>query len=283
MRVPILGMTTKNLMEKNMLRAFILSMAAVSILVPSTRAAVQSKEVSYSHEGVNFKGHLAWDDSVQGKRPAVLVVHEWWGLNDYARQRADKLAALGYVAFACDMYGEGKVTTHPEEAGQMAGEVRKNVKTWQGRAQAALKILQDHELVDAQKIAAIGYCFGGSTALELAYTGADLAAVVTFHGALPVPDSDQARAIKAKVLICHGARDGFIPEETIHKFRTALEDAKVDYEMDYYGGAVHSFTVPEAGKVGNPGMAYSPEADHRSWTSMLRLFNEVFKPSSEGK
>jgi dienelactone hydrolase len=256
-------------------------MAAGLVLAVPASAAVQTKEVTYSHEGVNFKGHLAWDDAAQGKRPGVLVVHEWWGLNDYARQRAEKLAALGYVAFACDMYGEGKVTTHPQEAGQFAGEVRKNVKTWQGRAQAALKVLQENEHVDPQKIAAIGYCFGGSTALELAYTGADLAAVVTFHAALPVPESEQARAIKSKVLVCHGARDNFIPEETIHKFRQALEDAKVDYEMVYYGGAVHSFTVPEADKVGNAGMAYNREADHRSWASMLRLFDEVFKSSSE--
>jgi dienelactone hydrolase len=256
-------------------------MAAGLVLAAPASAAVQTKEVTYSHEGVTFKGHLAWDDAAHGKRPGVLVVHEWWGLNDYARQRAEKLASLGYVAFACDMYGEGKVTTHPQEAGQFAGEVRKNVKTWQGRAQAALKVLQENEHVDPQKIAAIGYCFGGSTALELAYTGADLAAVVTFHAALPVPDSEQARAIKAKVLVCHGARDNFIPEETIHKFRQALEDAKVDYEMVYYGGAVHSFTVPEADKVGNAGMAYNREADHRSWASMLRLFDEVFKSSSE--
>src|SRR6266481_493034 len=124
-------------------------------------------------------------------------------LNDYARKRAEQLAALGYVAFACDMYGEGKVTEHPQEAGQMAAEVRKNVKTWQGRAQSALKVLRDNERVDPGKVAAIGYCFGGSTALELAYTGADLAAVVTFHAALPVPDEEQAKAIKAKVLICH--------------------------------------------------------------------------------
>jgi dienelactone hydrolase len=254
-------------------------LAVVVVLagVSSGQAAVKTKTVNYRFDGVNLKGHLAWDDEVQGKRPAVLVVHEWWGLNDYAKQRAEKLAALGYVALACDMYGEGRVAQHPQEAGQMAGEVRKNVKTWQGRAQAALKVLQDHELVDAREIAAIGYCFGGSTALELAYTGADLAAVVTFHGALPVPEPDQAKAIKAKVLICHGALDSFIPEATIQKVRDAFEEARVDYEMNYYGGAVHSFTVPDADKVGMKGIAYNAAADHRSWKSMLRLFDEVFK------
>ena len=203
----------------------------------------------------------------------------WWftngGASTITRKRAEQLASLGYVAFAADMYGEGKVTTHPQEAGQMAGEVRKNVKTWQGRAQAALKVLQDHELVDSTKIAAIGYCFGGATALELAYTGADLAAVVTFHGALPVPEPEQAKAVKAKILICHGALDSFIPEATIQKVRDAFEEAKVNYEMNYYGGAVHSFTVPEADKAGMKGIAYNAAADQRSWRAMLRLFGEV--------
>jgi dienelactone hydrolase len=260
-----------------MRRNWLLATAVLLICVSTIQAEVRTKTVDYSFDGVNLKGHLAWDDAVQGKRPTVLVVHEWWGLNDYAKKRAEKLAALGYVALACDMYGEGKFTVHPEEAGKMAGEVRKNMKTWQGRAQAALKVLQDHELVDARRVAAIGYCFGGATALELAYTGADLAAVVTFHGALPVPDPEQAKAIKAKVLICHGALDSFIPEATIQKVRDAFEKAKVDYEMNYYGGAVHSFTVPEADKAGMKGIAYNAPADHRSWKSMLRLFDEVFK------
>jgi len=263
-----------------MLKNFLVATVLLSIVAPAARAAIQTKEVPYSYEGVNFKGYLAWDDSIQGKRPAVLVVHEWWGLNEYAKQRAEKLAGMGYIAFACDMYGEGRVTTHPNEAGEMAGEVRRNVKTWQGRAQTALKVLKENELVDPKKIAAIGYCFGGSTALELAYTGADLAAVVTFHAALPVPEAEQAKAIKSKILICHGARDSFIPEETIHKVRDAFEEAGVDYEMVYYSGAVHSFTVPDAGKAGLPGLAYNAEADHRSWRSMRRLFDEVFKPAN---
>src|SRR5437868_186082 len=130
--------------------------------VSAARAEVKTKTVPYEYGGVTFKGYLAWDDSTTGKRPGVLVVHEWWGLNDYARKRAEQLAGLGYVAFACDMYGEGKFTKHPEEAKTMATEVRKNVKVWQGRAQAALKVLRDQDNVDGGKIAAIGYCFGGS-------------------------------------------------------------------------------------------------------------------------
>jgi dienelactone hydrolase len=243
---------------------------------PPARAEVKTREVTYTHDGVTFKGHLAWDGAAKGKRPGVLVVHEFWGLNDYARGRAERLAGLGYVAFACDMYGEGKVTEHPEEAGRFAAEVRQNVKTWQGRAQAALKVLQDDEHVDPGKLAAIGYCFGGSTALELAYSGAPLAAVATFHAALPVPDEDQARAIKAKVLVNHGAADTFIPEATCQKLRAALEGAKVDYEFIYYGGTVHSFTVPGAEQKGVKGIAYNEAADRRSWREMLRLFGEVF-------
>lgn len=244
------------------------------------RAALQTKEVTYNCKGVTLKGYLAWDDTPRApnkiKRPGVLIVHEWWGLNDYARKRAEELAKMGYVAFACDMYGDGKTTQHPKEAGEMATEVRKNVETWRARALAGLKILQDHEAVDSKKIAAIGYCFGGSTALQLAYTGADVSAVVSFHGALPVPEDDQVKNIKAKILICHGALDSFIPEKTIQQVRSALDNGKVDYEMIYYGGAVHSFTVPDADKHGIKGIAYNREADRRSWMHMQMLFREVF-------
>jgi dienelactone hydrolase len=253
---------------------------AVAMLLTASalaRAEVKTKAVSYEYDGVALKGHLAWDDAVKGKRPGVLVVHEWWGLNDYARQRAEQLAKLGYVAFACDMYGEGKHTEHPAEAGQFAGEVRKNIEVWRGRAVAGLKVLKDQEQVDGNKLAAIGYCFGGSTALQLAYTGADLKAVVTFHAALPVPDAEHAKAIKARILVCHGAADKFIPEETAAKFREALENAKVDYAMVYLGNAKHSFSVKGIDDKKVPGLAYNAEADHRSWKYMRELFDEVFE------
>ncbi len=252
------------------------ALALLALPAALARAEVKTRSITYEHGGVKFKGHLAWDDAVKGKRPGVLVVHEWWGLNDYARKRAEQLAALGYVAFACDMYGAGKHTGHPREAGQFAGEVRKNVQVWQGRARAALKVLKDQEQVDPSNLAAIGYCFGGSTALQLAYTGADLKAVATFHAALPVPEPAQAQAIKAKVLVCHGAADSFIPEATCQKFRAALGEAKVDYEFIYFGGAVHSFTVAGADKVGLKGMAYNAAADRRSWRAMRDLFDEAF-------
>ena len=188
-------------------------------------ADLKTRNVTYSYGGVELKGYLAWDDAIKGKRSGVLLVHEWWGLNDYARRRADQLAGLGYVAFACDMYGGGKVTEHPSEAGEMAGAVR---RTWKpGRAgPAGLKVLTSNELVDSGKVAAIGYCFGGSTALQLAYTGADLKAVVTFHAALPVPTAEQAKAIKASLAILHGAADPFVKEETIQKVGCGSEQGE---------------------------------------------------------
>jgi dienelactone hydrolase len=257
-----------------------LILTALVLAAGSAHAAVKSKVIGYEYDGVPLKGYLAYDDAATGKRPGVLVLHEWWGLNDYARGRAEQLAGLGFVAFCADMYGDGKVTEHPEEAGKMAGEVRKNLKTWQGRAQAGLKVLTDQEQVDTKKVAAIGYCFGGSTALQLAYTGADLAAVCTFHAALPVPTEEQAKAIKAKVAICHGALDSFIPEETIQKFRAALDQAGVDYEMVYYAGSTHSFTVPDIDKKGINGLKYNAAADRRSWQLMQALFKEAFGKGS---
>jgi dienelactone hydrolase len=259
-----------------MRRTFILTLVLLATGTTAARAEIKTKPITYLYEGVTFKGHLAWDDAERGKRPGVLVVHEWWGLNGYARKRAEQLASMGYVAFACDMYGEGKVTEHPKEAGAMATEVRKNLKIWQGRAQAALKVLQDDEHVDPQQLAAIGYCFGGSTALQLAYSGADLAAVVTFHAAVPTPEPEQAKAIKAKLLICHGAADPFVKEESLQNARAAYEAAKVNYEMNYYGGVEHSFTVPDAARAGVSGLTYNAQADRRSWQEMQQLFREVF-------
>jgi dienelactone hydrolase len=260
-----------------MMRTTLLAGCVLVLSASAAHATVKTKVVNYDYDGTKLKGFLAWDDAVTGKRPGVLVVHEWWGLNDYARKRAEELAKLGYVAFACDMYGNGKFTEHPKEAGQFAGEVRKNLKTWQGRALAGLKVLQDCELVDGNHLAAIGYCFGGSTALELAYVGAPLKAVATFHAALPVPTPEQAKAIKPRILICHGADDSFIPQETIDQFKAALDGVKVNYQFKSYPGAVHSFTVPGADKVGMKGLAYNAAADQQSWSAMQALFRETLK------
>jgi dienelactone hydrolase len=251
--------------------------AVVLALAASVQAAVQTKTVKYKHDDLECRGFLAWDDAIEGRRPGVLVVHEWWGLNDYARGRAEQLAKLGYIAFAADMYGEGKSTDHPKEAGEMAGKVRANIADWRKRAQEALDVLKSQPQCDPERLAAIGYCFGGSTALQLAYSGANLRAVATFHAALPVPTAEEAKEIKAQVLVCHGADDKFIKDETIKAFKEALDKGGVKYEFVAYPGAVHSFTVPSADKVGNPGMKYNKEADEDSWARMKKLFDETLK------
>lgn len=245
--------------------------------VADADAAVQTKTIKYKDGDQECIGFLAWDDAATGKLPGVLVVHEWWGLNDYARDRAKQLAALGYIAFAADMYGDGKTVDHPKDAGEMAGKVRANVAAWRKRAELSLDVLKSQPQCDATKLAAIGYCFGGSTALQLAYAGADLKAVGTFHAALPTPTADEAKAIKARVLVCHGEADSFIPPMAIASFRKALDAAGVKFEFTAYPGAVHSFTVPDAGKHNNPGMQYQKDADEKSWAAMKALFFETLK------
>jgi len=262
-------------------RAFILILGAVlaSLLsAPQARAALQHRSVDYVYGGKTFRGYLAWDDAVSGKRPGVLVVHEWWGLNDYARSRADQLAKAGYVAFAADMYGGGKVAAHPDEAGKMAGEVRANVQEWLGRAEAALQTLRTQPLVDPARLAAIGYCFGGATVLQLAYSGADLKAVASFHGSLFPPE--QPEKIKAKIWIFHGGKDPFVKAETLEQVRAALEQGKVAARIVVYPDAVHGFTVPGSERNGLKGVAYDAEADKKSWAELLSMLEELFSRPS---
>jgi dienelactone hydrolase len=240
-------------------------------LTATSEAAVKTQVVKYKHGSQECHGYLAWDDAIQGQRPGVLVVHEWWGLNDYAKKRAEELAKLGYAAFCADMYGDGKVVDHPKDAMEMTGKLRANVDDWRKRAQEALATLKAQPQCDPDKVAAIGYCFGGSTCLQLAMTGADLKAVATFHAGLPKPTAEEAKKIKAKVLVCNGADDKFIPADAIAAFRQELDTAKTNYEFVNYPGAVHSFTVPDADKVGNPGMKYQKAADEDSWKKLLDL------------
>lgn len=249
---------------------------AVILLAASAEAAVQTKTVSYKHGDLECKGFLAWDDAVEGKRPGVLVVHEWWGLDEYARSRAQQLAKLGYVAFACDMYGEGKIAEHPDDARKMAGIVRMNVESWRKRAQIALEVLKAQPQCDSGKLAAIGYCFGGSTALQLAYSGAELKAVATFHAALPSPTDDEVNAVKARILVCHGGADTFIPEAAVKAFREQLDKGGRGYQFVAYPGVVHSFTVPGADARNLLGMKYDKQADEDSWKRMTKLFAEQF-------
>ncbi len=253
-------------------------LAGAILLVASTAdAAVKTKTVNYKDGDQECVGFMAWNDEAGDKAPGILVFHEWWGLNDHARNQAKKLAEMGYIAFCADMYGDGKVTEHPKDAQGMATEARKNVATWRKRAQAALAQLKQHPNLDKDKIGAIGYCFGGSTALQLAYTGEKIAAITTFHAALPAPTPEEAKQIKARILVCHGADDSFIPPAAVTSFKKALDDATVVNQIVQYPGAVHSFTVPDADKHNIPGMKYNKTADEESWKQMNQLFSEMLQ------
>lgn len=251
-----------------------MALAGVLVLAVAAQGAVQTKKITYKDGAVECHGFLAYDDAVKGPRPGVLVLHEWWGLDDYARKRCEQLAALGYVAFAADMYGNGKTVDHPKDAGGMAGKVRENVEAWRKRALAGLDVLKAQPQCDKTKLAAIGYCFGGSTALQLAYAGADLKGVVTFHAALPAATEAEAKGIKPAILVLTGGDDSFIPAAAIKAFRDALDKGGVKYEFHSYPGVRHSFTVPGADKHGIDGLKYDKKADEDSWQRMRKLFAE---------
>jgi dienelactone hydrolase len=247
------------------------------LFLTQVEAKVVTQTVTYRQDGTAMQGFLAYDDGLQGKRPGVLVVHEWWGLNDFARERAQKLAGLGYVALAADMYGNGVVTSDPKEAGKLAGALRSNPDLLRARAQAALKFLAADPRVDPKRLAAIGFCFGGTTVLELAYSGADLAGVVSFHGGLPKARPDDLKGIKAAVLVLHGADDPHVPPADIAAFEQAMRQAGADWQMVFFGGAVHGFANPAAGDNRASGVAFDARAARRSWRYMQEFFQEIWR------
>lgn len=244
----------------------------------SAQAAVVHKEVTYRAGDTVLKGYLAWDDAIKGKRPGILVVHEWWGLNDYARKRAEMLAALGYTALAVDMYGNGKTADHPADAGKFSAAVRKNLPMMKARFNAAWKLLDRQKSVDPGRIAAIGYCFGGSVVLEMARSGANLAGVVSFHGSLgglgPI-----APHVKAQILVANGADDPFNPPQQVAAFRNDMDAAGVHYTFINYPGAKHSFTNPGSTALGKRfglPLEYNARADRESWQAMKDFFHRIF-------
>ena len=260
--------------------SFVLAAALSVGLSPLARAAVVTETVEYQHGGETYQGFVAYDDAIDGPRPGVLVVHEWWGLNDYAKTRATMLAELGYVAFAVDMYGEGKTVEHPEEAAKFSGMVRENVKEWRSRALAGLEQLRQRPQTDPENLAAIGYCFGGATVLQMAYAGAPVKGVVSFHGALPAATEEEAKKVSAGVMICHGAADGFVPREQVEACLAPLEAAGADYVFTAYAGARHGFTNPGADAREMPGLKYDAKADARSWAAMTAMFDVLLKGES---
>ena len=249
----------------------------------SARAAIKTEVVKYEQGGTTLQGFLAYDDAAQGKRPGIIVCPEWWGVTEYAKHRAQMLAELGYVALAVDLYGNGKTTENPKEAGSLAGALKGNRALLRQRAAAGLDQLKKNEHVDPQKLGAIGYCFGGTTAIELARSGADLRAVVTFHAGLDSPNPAEGKNIKASILVCHGGNDAFTSQKDFDAFEQEMRENHVDWQINIYGGAVHSFTNPEADKHGIPGIAYNARADHRSWDAMKLFFNEAFNGPEAAK
>jgi dienelactone hydrolase len=240
---------------------------------------IQGKTVEYSAQGVVMKGYLAYDEAIKGKRPGVLVVHEWWGLNDYARKRAQMLAELGYTALAVDMYGDGKQAMHPDDAGKFSSELMKNFDVAKARFLAAMDFLKQQPTLDFTCIAAIGYCFGGGVVLNMARQGVDLQGVASFHGNLAAVKPAQPGGIKAKILVLHGADDKFVPSEQIEAFKEEMKSAAADFKFISYPGAVHSFTNPDAdayGKKFNLPLGYNADADRKSWDQLKKFLNGVF-------
>ncbi|MBI3089377.1 MAG: dienelactone hydrolase family protein [Candidatus Tectomicrobia bacterium] len=252
--------------------------AALLVLLLSigAQAALRTEAVEYRQGDTLLQGYLAYDTDFQGKRPGVLVVHEWWGLVDYPKNRAEELAKLGYVAFALDMYGKGKSGATPQEAGQLAGAIRGNVDLMRARAQAALEALKRHERTDPRRTAAVGYCFGGGVALELARSGADLKGVVTFHGSLATQRPQDAKNIKGRVLVLHGSEDRSVTPAHVAAFQEEMRSAGVDWQLNIYSGATHAFSNPAA-RMPERGLAYHEQAATRSWEAMKLFLADIFK------
>jgi dienelactone hydrolase len=249
---------------------------AAAVLATAAAAKVQTREIAYKQGDTPLVGYLAWDDAAHGKRPGVLVVHEWWGLNEHARAQARRLAEAGYVGFALDMFGEGKVATHPKDAMAFVQAATRDPAVAAARFDAARTVLAAQPQVDASRISAFGYCFGGGVALEMARAGRDLAAVVTFHGSLkPAEGPALPGKVKPAILVQTGGADAMIPAEVVQAFEKEMKDAGAKAKVIVYPGARHSFTNPDAGKAGMDNLAYDPQADRASWDAAMKFLKQV--------
>lgn len=265
-------------MSRLALVPFLLFLGCAS--TPTTRHKIVSETLNYEAGGAKCTGYICYDAEVQGKRPGVLVVHEWWGHNEYVRERARMLAEMGYVAMSLDMYGDGKLATHPDDAGKFAGEVSKNMPVATARFTAAKDLLANYPPTDPHHIAAIGYCFGGGVVLNMARAGMDLDAVASFHGSLGTATPAKKGAVKARVLVCHGGDDQFTTPEQIAAFKQEMTDADVNMEFVTYPGAKHGFTSKESDangkKFGLP-LAYDAAADKASWAELTEFLAQTWQ------
>jgi dienelactone hydrolase len=259
---------------KNLLLALLLC-----CLGSAAQAAVVGKDVSYVSNGTTLKGYIAYDDAIKGKRPGVIVVHEWWGQNEYARKRARMLAEQGYTAMAIDMYGDGKVVDNPDDAGKLSSAVYKDMATAKARFEAGMAVLRKHETVDANAIAAYGYCFGGGIALGMARMGEDLKGVASFHGSLGTANPAKQGQIKARIVSFSGDADPMIAADQVAGFKKEMEAAGVNHKVFIYPGAKHAFSNPDATEIGikfKLPIAYDAAADKDSWQQATVFLREVF-------
>jgi dienelactone hydrolase len=255
-----------------------LALASVLLLGSVARAEIKTQELEYKQGNTTLQGFVAWDDAIKGKRPGVLVIHEWWGNNEHAHEQARRLAKAGYVGFALDMYGKGKVAAHPDDAKKFVAEATANPAIEKARFDAALAVLKKRPEVNPKQIGAVGYCFGGAVALDMARAGEPLAFVGTFHGALATKTPAKKGAIKPRLLIMTGAADPMIDKAQVDAFKAEMTAAGAKFEVIEYPGAKHAFTNPEADKKGMPGIAYNAKADQESFAALLKLMTELFGP-----
>jgi dienelactone hydrolase len=253
-----------------------LMLAAPLLIAASAIAQFKIEPVEYKQGDAVLDGYIAYDAGAKGARPGVVIVHDWMGVSDYVKMRAEQIVKLGYVAFVADIYGRGVRPKNSEEASQQAGKFRADRPLLRARAQAAVDELKKRSFVDPNRVAAMGYCFGGGTVLELARSGASVAGVISFHGNLDTPKPDDAKNIKGKVLVLHGADDPYVTSQVVQAFQDEMRNARVDWEFVAYGGAVHAFTQKAAGDDPTKGAAYNASADRRSYAQMVSFFTEIF-------
>jgi dienelactone hydrolase len=257
-------------------RARLVTGLACLAVASSARGDLVTKTVEYRQGDTILEGYLAYDSAGPSRKPGVVIYHQWMGVTGYERMRAEQLAKLGYVAFVADLYGKGVRPASPKDAGAESGKYRADRALLRARTQAALVALRRQPAVDPAKVAAIGYCFGGGAALELARSGADVSGVVSFHGSLDTPTPQDAKNIKGKVLVLHGADDPYVPRAQVLALEDELNAAKVDWQLVLYSGAVHAFTQKDAGNDPSKGAAYNAEADRRSWQALRDFLTELF-------
>jgi len=248
----------------------------VLITAVAARAQIVTENFTYDDGGVLLMGYIAYDESIQDKKPAVIIVHDWMGIGEFAKEKAEAIAKLGYVGFAVDIYGIDSRPKNTQEAGKLAGTFKNDRNLMRKRINLAFDEIKKKNYVNPDRIAVMGYCFGGTVALELARSGADVKGTVSFHGGLDTPFPQDSKNIKGKVLVLHGGDDPFVPREQVSAFEKEMNDAAVDYQLFIYSGAVHSFTNPAAGSDNSKGAAYNEKADKRSWEAMKTFFKEIF-------